>query len=467
METGGASQADAALITLDEEQPRRSRRGRVLGAVAAVAVAGAAVGVTVAMSSSEPRTADEALAGAHAFLADTPSFRYQADLSETYGSPTDDGPGSFSSHRTVVQGDVASGTEWRVTSDSGDWADETIRVGETVWTRSAESSAGLDDETWMEFPFDGPGERGFAELPFSPGGYLPTMGDGLEDFEGEPYFAVQGMSQDPASTVDLIRGAVATEVLARPAGGVTLRLDPDLGDDGSAPESFSIELDLDADDVPTALRISAELDEEEIAGEITFRDWGADIAVSPPAAEDVDATPWIDEEALLAYTASGVYAPTYLPEGWSITGLEAYGEDESLTGCEELNLSYGTPMELPEGLGEVMDGMGSGEELPFDEMEAWMESFTFSGVQLSLVDAACGAGSETDEGLFGSVDIPGMDHQRSEVQLGDTLVWVDAMNVDPAELDAIVASLQPADLISLVGAVAALEDPWSSGFFGF
>lgn len=431
----------------------------------AVVVAATGVAVVVASSRPEPRSAEEALAGAQAFLAETPSFRYEADVTESYGSPTDEGPGSYSSWREVVRAEVRGASEWHVTSDSGDWADEVIRVDDTVWTRSADSSDDLADETWMEFPVgEGAGDM-LSGLVSPLGGPVPAMGSGLDDPETDPILVAQGLARDPATTVELIRSADAVEVLARDEGGMTIRLSPRLGD-ASAEGSLATELDVDADDIPTALRVTASRDDEQLSAKIAFSDWGADIAVSRPAPEDVDRTPWIDEEAVLAYAASGVYAPTYLPEGWSMTGLDVESAEDSLEGCEQLRLGYGVPFEVPEGFSEFLEDVGSGEELPMDEMQSWVDSSTFSAVDLALLDPACAAESALPDGLLDGSGFAG-GHERREVHLGDTVVVIDAMGVDPVELDAIIGSLQPTDLASLVDAAAAIDNPGMFDFFGF
>jgi hypothetical protein len=101
---------------------------------------------------------------------------------------------------------------------------------------------------------------------------------------------------------------------------------------------------------------------------LRFTDWGTNVAVAPPPADQVDPTPAIDEEGIAAFTESALYMPKTLPKGWKLVRAVVLAEGETVEGCAQVELEFGvldgpdsgglTLYEFPNSCSQPLDGEG-------------------------------------------------------------------------------------------------------------
>lgn len=128
----------------------RPRRGPLLAVLAGV-VAVAVVAGVVATQGGGGADPDEALADAAEALEAAGSYRLVLTTEDRVTTGEAGGPGSDTTTRTVAEGEV-SGGDWRIVSDSGDWADETVGVGGKIYARYADDTGALAAEPWVVYP---------------------------------------------------------------------------------------------------------------------------------------------------------------------------------------------------------------------------------------------------------------------------------------------------------------------------
>lgn len=158
--------------------------------------------------------------------------------------------------------------------------------------------------------------------------------------------------------------------------------------------------------------------------EVTFTDIGdvtdSDIAEVP--AELVDATPWVEEEELLAYTETPLLVPPVPPEGMALVGAVVLDAFETREGCVQAQLDYAVPGGDP---------------------DVFVEYFLIDKVCANQFDPT--PFDETTGGLPSR-------HDGFEILLGATVVQVAAGDPD-FDVGAFVASLVAIPADQLVAAV--------------
>lgn len=454
-----------------------------MAAVAVVGVAAAAVAVAVMRSDPGEPEAAEALERARDAVAEAGSFRLTSTSEERSVVGELDGPGAQQVFRTVTDAEV-TGDDLRAVVDSGDWADEIVRVDGAVYQRSAPDVDALADELWTVLPpeiLDAalPNDGDLADLLLAITG-LDMDGDGEidPDLAGDPELAESLMVPVlagyylwseaptpaaplpggpglplPAGFVDTFGRFDDAEVVAHSGAGTTIAATRRLPDEVAAeiaavvdvalPDG-RIEIDLGGDHLPVALRLTVEGSSVTYSETITFADWGADVAIEVPDGE-IDETPWIDEEAVAevrgTLTALG---PTELPDGLELAGIDAISADEAGEWgepCGQLDLWYEPPLTTE------------------TEADAWYASPDY--LDIFLLPAACAVQADPtpfEAGAYG--DVPSrMVYGVVEVRIGDTVVRIDTTFTP--DLPAIVASIRPFDLDAELARVAALaEDTW-------
>ena len=188
------------------------------------------------------------------------------------------------------------------------------------------------------------------------------------------------------------------------------------------------EITLGADDLPTTLTLTVDGRSAHHREDVTFTDWGADITIGVPEG-DVDHTPWVDEEAVTAARGTVTpLAPTAVPDGLVLSGIDGITPDEESEPCTQLYLTYAPPLE---------------DQAATD---AFMESPDYLDIYLLPADCATEFDSTPFEaGEFG--DLPsrvGDEFGYVEVMVGDTVVQFDTTYEN--DLPAMVASIAPFDL---------------------
>ena len=459
--------------------PARSSRRPLLIALGVVLVGTMAAAVVVARSGGGEPDPDEALGRAAAAMESAESFRLRATSVDTSTTGEEGGAGSSTEYRTVTEA-VISGDEWRATTDSGDYADETVGLADSLYSRSADSVDGLADEQWALLPANGVDEvTALAEddpqaaflmvtgLDFDGDGEIDVEFDddeafleealipGLADYYlfglGEPS-GLMGPAPVPLPSgfVDAFGSFEDAEVVADDGETLTIRATRHVpaeiadGIDLDLPPGV-FEITLGADDLPTKLTLTVDGTSAHRSEEVTFSDWGAEITIGVPEGE-VDETPWVDEEAVAAAAAVVTpMAPTVVPDGLVISYIEGYTAEELDESCPQLNIGYWPPI----------------------EDTAAAEAFTNSPdyLDIYLLPADCAQASDPtpfEAGEFG--DVPSRESELAlvEVLIGDTVVQFDTTYQD--ELPAMVASIAPFDLDAALATISTIgEQQMSEG----
>jgi hypothetical protein len=284
--------------------PKRGRRSALIGGTAVLAVMACVVAVLALWPGDDERDADQALARAQQFVAQAQSVRFEYHA-------------EFVAPGFVEEGDEAidgtgewSPDAWHVEERSGEDLTEVVVSNGTVYYRSTYDDASIEDETWYSFddePFSRDELREFVEFfgemvdqandPDAPDDL--DMGDfadtdsvsvlvGLMVFLNNFGSTSSGVFiEDPAAFLDGIRRLAEPTIVAEDGSALTLGaaipIDQDLVDAFGHPiPDVAAELDVDGDDVPTALRLSTAAGASRLSFEIRFSGWGEPVSVAVP-----------------------------------------------------------------------------------------------------------------------------------------------------------------------------------------
>lgn len=304
--------------------------------------------------------------------------------------------------------------------------DEQIRVGEQTWFRFGSDESSIDSTQWTELPAEeGTTVGGLTEFSLTPGGAEEIQGLGGADLAGDAL--VEVLITAPHLLVDV-----------EEVGPGETDLEPEI------PEDIANALDrLDVDEPELQLEVvvedkvlvsaSLEIDSPGTSYEldVTYSDHGEVTAedVVEPTASEIDATPWLHEEALAAVADIELLAPASPPAGLVLVGAQVVPAALTLEGCEQVQLDYDVPPGEPVG-----------------------DRF----LTLFLLPKPCAVGfdpTEFDQILGGHPSR----FDGYEVLVGGTVVQLGASETLAAEIDAVAASLTPVALDALLAAVVAPE----------
>jgi hypothetical protein len=173
---------------------------------------------------------------------------------------------------------------------------------------------------------------------------------------------------------------------------------------------------------------------------VDFDGWGSDVDVTAPAEDEIDRTPWLQEEALRALDAGMLLVPSSTPEPLDLTGIDVYEGTGDDWDCTSLDLSYEDPAALQ------IDDLTEAElaRLPY--------------LYLSVYPAACWLADDPEpfDRTLGSHPARQVDGFW-EIQLGAAVIEIDTSLEDDA-LDAFAASIAPTSADALIAASSeALE----------
>ncbi len=456
----------------EAEAVRRPQRSGWLVRGAVVVVIALVGGAVWGMSRNSEPGPDAALAEAQAFVGEATSYRFRITMKSriTTGDPA--GAGSETTSRSVTTGEVAGPDRWTMTSEYADvmfdepYSETVLRSGDDVYVKTPPPASPLGSETEVGAP---------PWFKLSPEEANPTIEDLAESLSWmvddsdlgmnafSDHFAVETLlsaylldvQNTPTSIVRLVEEATTPAIEERlPDGGVRLRvaLPPvaaiaDVIEGTLAKELPTVDvlLDVDAEGRPINARFNAELGAASAELVVDFDGWGSDIEVTAPAEDQVDQTPWVQEEVLQALDASLLLAPTSPPEPLELTfvmGYEGTGEEWD---CTSLNLSYDDPAAM-----DIDD--------PTDA-----DFSTLPYLYLSVYPAECWLAD--DDAPFDRT-LGGHPARRTqglwEVQVGDAVIELDT-SLDDDALDTLAASIAPTTADALIA--ASPEPP--EGTFGW
>jgi hypothetical protein len=324
-----------------------------------------------------------------------------------------------------IEGVVVDPETYALTVVGGETIDEERRVGDVVYTRFGGVVGEADELLWTELDAETGTAVGSLVDVAAAGGPGGTEGLTGTDVAGEALTEI--LLTDPGQLVDL-DAIDATETRLEPA----------------VPEPIAEALDeLGVDDPELELTVVVEekqlvAAEMEVSSpgsqldiEVEYRDHGEvdPDEVVAPAADEIDPTPWVDEQGLAAFDDTELVVPAAAPTGLALLGAHVLPAGMTLEGCPQVALDYDAP---------------PGEE-PGDRF-----------VTIFLLSKACATSFDPtpfDQVLGGHPSR----FDGYEVLVGNTVVQLATSEAMLGELDALAASLQPTTADALVASVVPPE----------
>ena len=438
-----------------------TRRAGVFGALALL------VG-TVALGAcgSSPRSADDVLASAQAYVADASAFRFDASAEVTYvmlssgtledgewtnttgdesGDQTewpDAGAGTTTTDRMRASGSWSS-EAWEVRSDSGYGRAEERVFGTTNYFRN-EFDDGMTDwqmseiDPWthqdildeVEAVQEASEESGadadlYAEVPGAAVGLASELYLGGESWGGSD------LMTDPAGFLQAIEDMSDPEIASRDGATVTLDVVATAPDDieeawGSPLPEGRMTLTVGLDGAPIGLTLTVEDGDDSIKVKIGFSEWNVPVEIARPADAEIDRTPWLDEESIAAVQGIQLLSPTVLPEGWELDYVTVLTMDDTSESCDQVEMDW-SPMVL-------------------DDDADMYENYLY----VYLLPLECATASNPTPFELGDVaPFPSRQGEYSlEVLVGDTVVQVDS-SLEGIELYDVLRSLVPTDIAAI------------------
>jgi hypothetical protein len=427
------------------------------GLVAAAAVVLGATGLAACGGSSSD---EGSLGEAQSFVADSTAFTYESVLRSTYrmdpsdlADPSDEadtgvtvsvpdwsseGPGSTTTDRTVSSG-WWTPDGWQESSDGPFGHTESRVFGSTGYLRG-----GLGDSSGQWQVIDLPptthqdlldGLEAMRDSAAEPGSdVLAAPGDGV-DVAAAVYLQGSatggpGMVSEPTGFLGAIQAIADPTIAGGEGGAVTMSAEltapADVEEAWGAPlPPGEVTLTVDGDGAPTAFRLRVEEDGAAFDLEVRFSEWNVAKAVVRPGDDEIDRTPWIDEEAVAGVTGIQLVRPAAVPEGWELDAVTAVSADDTAEGCDQVELDW-SPM-------VGTDGQPSNDYLT-----------------LYLLPVACATQSDSTPFSVGAyAPLPSREGPNSiEVLIGTTVVQIDS-TLKGSELDQLIRSLEVTDVGSL------------------
>lgn len=463
-------------LEADTQVVRRGSGRTRLALAAVVALAVLAGGLAFLVSRSDEVDPDRALAAAQSVVEESASFRFEALQVTNMKTGDPDGAGSDSTMRIVTTGEVAGPETWRLTEDYGTGFGsepevyEAIRIGDTIYTDGGTMMGDVPGPSWVAYPVDA------TEMT------VDEIAEMYEDLESEDVPSDMEVYDDsfrlelvieayllmssgrPEDLTRLVTEATEPAIEeAREDGGVVLqaRLAPvpeiaAVAEDPVPPVDLRIA--LDEDDRPVLVRFTASAGDASADFEVAFSDWGAAIEIEPPADEDIDQTPWLQEEALAEVDPALRLLPANVPAGMVLSSASVWADDPETGTCESVELGYSAESER--------ELWGAAEEPTTDELDEFYADADYLSLSVSSLSCAMEMDDTPFDEEFGGLPARG-DSGWREVKVGDAVVYVDS-SFDDDVTGAILASLRPVAVADVSAAIPqwVQELTMSSGFVG-
>ncbi len=345
-------------------------------------------------------SARELLTKVQDFVDDAKTVEYEGDIETEFSDPAAGG-GAFVQRGTLEESAIFP-NRGRSVLEFPDFLTETIYVKKDVYIRDGESRTKLE-------------ETKFGKLdPDAPGSILGTTGE----------FALFERPQDLG---DALQAAQRPEILREGDGQllVSVTFPPgELLSSGIEPfEEATGELVVTSEGRPKRLTLNASGPDSRLEVAIRFTRWNGRVRIEAPKRADLDATPFIDEEAVAAYEDAALYQPGEIPDGWEAAVADVITAEQSVEGCAQVEVLYVDPE---------------------DELAGYMDMYMFP--------TACGSGAPPGSEEFIAGPYRGFTYRDPqfggafyEIDVNGTRVQVDTDL--PAEVVAsILADLVPLDL---------------------
>ena len=316
----------------------------VLPVVLTLALAGVMVAAALPLAFDDTPDPAHLLTAARRAVEDAGSFRFAVRTQMDIDSP--EGSRSAPPRRMSIDGSWSASRSYTRQAGSLGGADEAIVDGESSYHRSLESAEDKADQVWtmteidrftdeglagelqrkalglddddMEFVADqtaveaaawiymGGTDASVATMAMTTGGYVGIDVSILGGFSGAPTGFLEAIAELGDGDVVYDGNGVTTLV-------ATLRAPDDLVDafDHPIPDG-TVQLEVGPDQLPTTLRIRIEQGTVRSLTEVAFTDWDEPVGMPVPSGDQVDTTPWLDENGLRQLAGLTLVAPTAL-----------------------------------------------------------------------------------------------------------------------------------------------------------
>jgi hypothetical protein len=405
-----------------------SRTRLLLLAIVAVMAVGVGALVTRGSEDVDP---EEALAGAQAAFQGDDAYRLTATLTAHTAEPEDDEDADMGTRTEAV---IVSPERWRSLDSEFSGGDdyetsERRRVDDELFVIERGSGA----STWNVLGLSPPPETA-EELA----GQLEEFqeADYDDDEEGQRslvlafYAHVLPIAFDPGQVERLVLQATEP-VVEEELGGGAVRLSvqvaplPEIAAVAEEPvEPMALTLELDEARRPQEARFHLAAEGDTLTLDLEFSDWGAPLTVEPPAEDDVDRTPWVDEAALGDVDPALFVLPAEVPDGLELISVEIdeeEGEDDQ--DCSTVDVEYLTR--------EATESQLEDYELPDG-----------ASLALTITHLACEDHREFDDRVGGRpATTEAVGAGFAAVRFGDVVVELDG-SLDAAEMDDVARSLE-------------------------
>jgi hypothetical protein len=82
---------------------------------------------------------------------------------------------------------------------------------------------------------------------------------------------------------------------------------------------------------------------ESVVADYRFSRWGTPVRVAAPPKAELDPTPSVDEEDIVAFKDAPLLQPRGIPAGWVLEGAFVLSPDETAEGCRQVEIDYTDP----------------------------------------------------------------------------------------------------------------------------
>lgn len=276
---------------------------------------------------------------------------------------------------TRLSGQIRLPDEAHIVSEEDGYADETLVAGGSVYGRSAGGKEELAGEKWeRRGPASDDGDDGDddARLVAAMSAGIPLDLDALFGRLSDARRVGPAQMRGTVSLGDLLPDEVRRLMEAQsPAFDEDELEGTDLPERGiTATDEYTVEFGFHVELVITigygpggrldSLLIEAEdaSDPEDATkdrDEFHFSNWGAPVDIAPPAADQVDLTPGIEEEALAEFQRHAtVMALSPPPAGWALAFASVVERDDVNRRCPSAELQYFSDDDQPGAPGGIL-----------------------------------------------------------------------------------------------------------------
>lgn len=400
----------------------------LLVAAATLAVAGTATAVVRSRHEADVPAAT-VLERAQRFLKAAPSVRFKGQATLKATPPPTGGNGqvrTFSS-RTSIEG-VAVDDRLRATTSSDEGVIEVILLRDTLFSRHAGKKSELVGEKWSKEDLASTDRRNGVVRPSTPG-----------QVEAAERHGITGLP----TLKKIVAGASVPRILRR-SGDLTVVAAPvplnRLGDLGQNLTGVEVEITADRAGRVGRMVVSVRGNLGGRGEAVTRTDyqlsaWGKVPPVEAPPAAEIDPTPGIDEDEVGAFDAVGRVQPHGIPEGWTLDQATVLPPEETVEGCEQLEIYYAR----------------SG-----DSEGGYIDLFEFPA-PCADPDPPPGA-QPFAPAVGGGWVLSSADGTSAQIKVGDTVVQAET-DLSVEELTLVLAGLDPLDLAKPPAPIVGIGRP--------